>query len=375
MYGIDGRHDAAEESLPHSRGTGLAPVRVGNAATPTPARHLRRADGLDLPLRQVRRADLVRPLDQRDAASSTGSAATGEMPDEGIWEVRGGRQEFLFSRFMCWAAIDRGRRLATSARFPRRSNSGARCANEIYSDVSTTSGTRSGAARAVQGEPDPGRISLLMPLGQVHRPHPTRAGYPPARHRGDLVDDSLSIATAHASSADGPVGRGGHVRHLLVLVHRCCAAGEWTRRATSFEKIARLRESTRALPEELGPAGEHLGNFRRRSTHLGLISAAHYLRPGSCPRAAAPGLSSGFRFAHPRYQRRRSGPRPSSIGHLRVVAESSAAPRASTLREGLLGRRRVAARLGRRRASLPSASAMGLIQPRQRTTAWLLPRL
>src|SRR5206468_12466146 len=44
--------------------------------------------------------------------------ANWRQPDEGIWEVRGGRQEFLYSRVMCWVAIDRAIRLATKRSFP-----------------------------------------------------------------------------------------------------------------------------------------------------------------------------------------------------------------------------------------------------------------
>ena len=52
------------------------------------------------------------------AAWSTGSATTGSMPDEGIWETRGGRQHFVYSKLMCWVALDRGLRLAEKRSFP-----------------------------------------------------------------------------------------------------------------------------------------------------------------------------------------------------------------------------------------------------------------
>ena len=69
MYGLDGRHELPEETLPHLEGyMGSRPVRIGNAAYDAPpARHLRRADGLGLPVRQVRLADLVRRVDERRA--------------------------------------------------------------------------------------------------------------------------------------------------------------------------------------------------------------------------------------------------------------------------------------------------------------------
>ena len=79
VYGIDGRSDLTESSSITSTGyRGSRPVRIGNGAVrPAPARHLRRADGLGVPLQQVRDADLVRPLGRSSGASSTGSATTG----------------------------------------------------------------------------------------------------------------------------------------------------------------------------------------------------------------------------------------------------------------------------------------------------------
>ncbi len=57
------------------------------------------------------------------------------LPDEGIWEVRGGRQEFLYSRVMCWVAIDRGIRLAYKRSFPAPLERWLQVRDEIYRDV------------------------------------------------------------------------------------------------------------------------------------------------------------------------------------------------------------------------------------------------
>jgi GH15 family glucan-1,4-alpha-glucosidase len=60
-----------------------------------------------------------------------------QRQDEGIWEVRGGRQEFLYSRLMCWVALDRGIRLAQKRSFPAPLEQWYRTRDEIYRDILT----------------------------------------------------------------------------------------------------------------------------------------------------------------------------------------------------------------------------------------------
>ena len=104
MYGIDGRHDLPEETLPPPRGLhGLAssPHRQ-RGARPASARHLWRADGLGLPVRQVRRARSPTTCGSTRPAASTGSAATGSSRTKASGRCAAGVQEFLYSRVMCW---------------------------------------------------------------------------------------------------------------------------------------------------------------------------------------------------------------------------------------------------------------------------------
>jgi GH15 family glucan-1,4-alpha-glucosidase len=119
MYGLDGRHSLPEETLPHLEGyMGSGPVRVGNAAFD----HLQLDiygelmdsvylyDKYGSPIGYDAWTNIVRLMDW--------VCANWRRPDEGIWEVRGGRQEFLYSRVMCWVAVDRAIRLATKRSFP-----------------------------------------------------------------------------------------------------------------------------------------------------------------------------------------------------------------------------------------------------------------
>src|SRR2546428_4624977 len=119
MYGLDGRHALPEETLPHLEGyMESRPVRIGNAAV----------DNLQLDI-YGELMDSVYLYDKYaspigyDAWTSIVRlidwvCANWRQPDEGIWEVRGGRREVLYSRGVCWVALDRAIRLATNGSVP-----------------------------------------------------------------------------------------------------------------------------------------------------------------------------------------------------------------------------------------------------------------
>lgn len=119
MYGIDGRSELPEYELPHLEGhLGSAPVRVGNAAT----------GQLQLDIYGAV-IDCVYLYDKwgQPISSATweevGAVADWlcehwDQPDEGIWETRAGRRNFVYSRLMCWVALERAMRMATRRGLP-----------------------------------------------------------------------------------------------------------------------------------------------------------------------------------------------------------------------------------------------------------------
>ena len=131
MYGIDGRSELTEETLDHFEGyRGSKPVRIGNGAY----------DQLQLDIYGELMDSVYlfnkygRPIAHDGwvelSALTDWLCENWDQPDEGIWEVRGGRQDFTYSRLMCWVAIERAIRIAshrglpadldTLARGPRR---------------------------------------------------------------------------------------------------------------------------------------------------------------------------------------------------------------------------------------------------------------
>jgi GH15 family glucan-1,4-alpha-glucosidase len=136
MYGIDGRSELGEETLNHLEGyRGSRPVRIGNAAY----RQLQ----LDIYGELIDAAYLnnkyVEPLGydswRRLRRLVDWLCDNWHREDEGIWEVRGGRRHFVYSKFMSWVALDRCLRLADKRSLPADRQRWLKVRDEIYEEV------------------------------------------------------------------------------------------------------------------------------------------------------------------------------------------------------------------------------------------------
>lgn len=127
MYGIDGRNELPERELPHLEGyLGSAPVRVGNAATGQLQLDIYGAlidsvylyDKWGQPISSDRWDELGVLVDWL--------CDHWDQPDDGVWETRGGRRNFVYSRLMCWVAIERAIRMANRRGLPADLPAGGR---------------------------------------------------------------------------------------------------------------------------------------------------------------------------------------------------------------------------------------------------------
>jgi GH15 family glucan-1,4-alpha-glucosidase len=112
MYCLDGRHHLPETELNHFEGYRKSrPVRIGNAA-----RDQLQLDIYGELMDSVYIYNKIEPISydfwQHLVQLVNWVCENWQRKDQGIWEVRGGPQEFLYSRVMCWVAVDRGVRLA-----------------------------------------------------------------------------------------------------------------------------------------------------------------------------------------------------------------------------------------------------------------------
>lgn len=277
MYGIDGRADLDEETLPHLEGyMRSSPVRIGNAAYRQLQLDIygelldsvRRYDQAGDPISSVLWEDLVPLVDW--------VCRHWREPDEGIWEVRGGRHEFLYSRLMCWVALDRAIRLARQRSFPAPLDRWHSVRDEIYHDIFAQFwDPRRKAFVQHRGSAAMGAANLLMPLVGFISPTDPRWLSTLRAIEEDLVDDSLVHRYRIEQAPDGLRGREGTFCMCSFWYVECLSrAGDVEQARFIFEKMLGYANHLGLYAEQLGPRGEHLGNFPQALTHLALISAA-----------------------------------------------------------------------------------------------------
>jgi len=281
MYGIDGRHDLVEEELPHLDGyRGSKPVRVGNAAYG----HLQLdiygelMDSLYLydkhgaPLSYDMWSTVERLLDW--------VAKNWEQPDQSIWEVRGPRRHFTYSKLQCWVALDRGVRLARKRSFPAEGESWRRERNRIYRAIMQEGWSeKEGAFTQSFGSDALDAATLMMPLMLFVSPSDPRMTATIAKIRKELAADSLihRYQIGKAASDGLPGAEGFFSVCSFWLVEAMARAGQIEAAQLLFEKLLSYANHLGLFSEEISGKGELLGNFPQALTHLGLISAAHNL--------------------------------------------------------------------------------------------------
>ncbi len=281
MYGLDGRHELREETLPHLEGyMGSRPVRIGNAAHV----HLQLDiygelldsvylyDKYGSPIPHDAWMNIIRLVDW--------VSAHWREKDESIWEVRGGRQEFLYSRVMCWVAIDRAIRLANKRSFPAPRARWYDVRDTIYRDIYERFWDAArGAFVQHPGANTLDASSLLMPLVRFISPTDPRWVSTLRAIERELVSDSLVYRyRLHERFSDGLTGQEGTFSMCSFWYVECLSRlGDLPKARFFFEKMLGYANHLGLYGEELGPQAEHLGNFPQAFTHLALISAAYDL--------------------------------------------------------------------------------------------------
>jgi GH15 family glucan-1,4-alpha-glucosidase len=281
MYGLDGRHALDEQVLAHLDGyRGSRPVRVGNNAY----RQLQLdiygelMDSVYLynkfgkPISHDLWKNLMRLVDY--------VCRNWQRADEGIWEMRGGRREFLLSRVMCWVAIDRAIRLSEKRSFPAPLGEWLRVRDRIYEDIFTRFwNPEKQAFPASLGTTAMDAANLLMPLIKFIAPTDPRWLSTLRSIERELVSDSLVYRyTGRDDPIDGLSGREGTFNMCSFwFVEALARSGDVDLARYFFEKVLGYANHLGLYAEELGSRGEHLGNFPQAFSHLGMISAAYIL--------------------------------------------------------------------------------------------------
>jgi GH15 family glucan-1,4-alpha-glucosidase len=300
MYGIDGRHTLTEETLDHLEGyRGSRPVRVGNGA-----------------YNQVQLDIYGELLDAVYLYNKYGAPISYDLwthlrrlvnwvcdnwqrTDEGVWEVRGGQQHFVYSKLMCWVAVDRALRLADKRSFPADRNRWLAVRDEIYEEVMCRGWSAARGAFVQRYDSDTlDAANLTMPLVFFVAPNDPRMlqtldAINQSPTSGGLVSNSLVYRYDVRESVDGLAGEEGTFNICTFwLVEALTRAGHGDRARLNdarliFERMLGYANHLGLYAEETGRGGEALGNFPQAFTHIALISAAYNLdRALSGPRAS-----------------------------------------------------------------------------------------
>jgi GH15 family glucan-1,4-alpha-glucosidase len=281
MYGIDGRQKLDELTLDHLHGyENSQPVRIGNAAY----------QQLQLDIYGEMMDSIYLANKYGDPISYAGWLEVQRMlewlgknwqrPDEGIWEVRGGAREFLHSRLMCWVAFDRALRLAQKRSLSAPFDAWLRTRDAIREDIFANFWDED-LQSFVQskGTKNLDASVLLMPLMRFISPVDPMWRSTMKAIESRLVEDTLVHRyEAESTHVDGlPGGEGSFTACSFWYIECLARAGELEKAQLLFEKLLGYANHLGLYSEQIGPSGQHLGNFPQAFTHLALISAATYL--------------------------------------------------------------------------------------------------
>jgi GH15 family glucan-1,4-alpha-glucosidase len=275
MYTVDGGEDLTETVLDHLDGyQGSKPVRIGNSAVGQ-----RQIDvygelmdsvylyNREVPISYDLWTGLCKRLDWL--------AKHWEEPDEGVWEIRGPRQRFTYSALMTWVAYDRAGRLARDRGLPapverwrKLAASAHRFVQESCWDPELRSYVMHPGSKLLDAS------VLVMPLVKFAGPTDPRFLSTLDRITTELNSDSLVYR--YASTGHDGIAEGEGTFNLCSFwyVEALTRAGRVKEARMIFEKMLTYANHLGLYAEQIGAAGEALGNFPQAFTHLALISAA-----------------------------------------------------------------------------------------------------
>ncbi|MGH2970784.1 MAG: glycoside hydrolase family 15 protein [Gaiellaceae bacterium] len=284
MYGVAGERRLTELELPWLAGyEGSAPVRIGNAASEqlqidvfgevVDALYQARVHGLQF---------ARNPWDLQIVLLDHLERIWRE-PDEGIWEIRGGRQHFVHSKVMAWVAFDRAVRSVEEHESPGPGDHWRKIRDEIHADI-LAKGFDDELGSFVQsyGSKELDASLLLIPLvGFLPASDPRVQGTIEAIEKNLVVDGLVLRYRTRTEGVDGlPPGEGVFLPCSFWLVDCLELLGRSEDAAELFDRLVSLANDVGLLAEEYDPRQKRmLGNFPQAFTHLALVNSAFNVLP------------------------------------------------------------------------------------------------
>ena len=280
MYTIDGGHDLTELTLDHLEGyRRSSPVRIGDGAYKQMQLDIY-GELLDSIYIFNRHQDISYDLWKNLRRLLEWLGDHWQMPDEGIWEVRGGQKYFVHSRVMSWVAFDRARRIALHRGLPAPVQDWISISSEIYEQV-MEQGWNEQKQSFVQyyGSDCIDASALLMSLTKFTGPSDPRMLKTIEHIQKELTSDAYVFRYDPKKAANDGLGtdEGSFSPCSFWLAEALARAGQLTEARLILEKMLTYSNHVGLFAEEIGPTGEALGNFPQAFTHLSLISTCYNL--------------------------------------------------------------------------------------------------
>jgi alpha,alpha-trehalase len=276
MFGVGGERDLTERELPHLGGwRGSRPVRVGNGAWTQ-----RQLDVYGELLGAAQR--LVEQLGELDpgtrrflVAAADAAAVRWTDKDQGIWEVRGAPRDFLYSKLMCWVALDRAIALAEPLGAKDRVEGWTATREQIRAAILERGWSeRAGAFTQAFGSDDLDASSLALACtGFLPADDPRMKATIDAT--AERLTDERGLVYRYVAH-DGLEGEEGtFLLCTFWLAQAQALAGELDQARATFERAVAAISDVGLLAEEVDAAGaELIGNYPQAFSHIGLVNAA-----------------------------------------------------------------------------------------------------
>ena len=279
MYGVGGERWLPELIVPWLPGyENSPPVRIGNGAYEQFQLDVfgETADAIFQTLKAG-----MKPSERGRASQPVITeylATAWRQPDEGIWEVRGGRQHFVHSKVMAWVAFDRAAMAVESEGHKDPARRWRQIADEIYAEVCERGFDRDlNSFVQAYGSKRLDASLLLLPLvGFLPAADPRIKGTLAAIEDRLLIDNEFVLRYETENPGDGlPAGEGVFLACSFWLVDNYILQGRYAEARKLFDRLLSRCNDVGLLAEELDPlTGRMLGNFPQAYSHVGVINCA-----------------------------------------------------------------------------------------------------